>query len=256
MINEDRISVVLAAGGNGTAIETLDNKPEAGWRSDRGKEIEEDQGMRDRGVEQVGFLVPSANYFTMAGGEFCGNAARSAAYLLARLKGQNDVKFSMASFNGEISAEVETPEAPVSQVTCSFPNLPLEEETKKISTGETVTIVDLKGIVHVLIEGKRPDEYQKRHVAITDELGLRGEPAVGVVWYRLEGGKATIDPVVWVKEVNSFYYESSCGSGSIAAGRALHVNEVVQPTGQSIFVDFETHGDSVTTVLSSLMEVK
>ena len=256
------VSVVTAAGGNATAIQTLNSGLSRAEYELLGREREKDPLLRDTGVEQVGFLVRDNRHFEMAGGEFCGNAARAAAFLFAKNDGVNDVSFTMSGFDGTVDAHVEDPSGERSRVECKFSNLPLEVATVKLSEERKAIVVDLgdlgkdiQGIVHVLVEEPFPDSYEDLHRSITDELKLRDRAAVGVIWVELKEGKAVINPVVWVKAVDTFYYESSCGSGSIATARAYSVNEIVQPTGQSIFVDFETKGTSVTTVLKSEMEI-
>ena len=57
------VAVVAAAGGNATAIETLDGRKERSWYEARGKEIEKDPSSQENDVEQVGFLIPSASHF-------------------------------------------------------------------------------------------------------------------------------------------------------------------------------------------------
>ena len=43
-----------------------------------------------------------------------------------------------------------------------------------------------------------------------------------------------ISVVVWVRSVDTFFYESSCGSGAIAACAVTGVSDIVQPTGKII----------------------
>lgn len=252
----DDIKVVSAAGGNATAIQLLDKALERSEYERRGREIEKDSRLSDKGVEQVGFLVRDDSHFEMAGSEFCGNAARAAAFLFARISGTDNVLFTMSGFDGTVNGYVEDPESTKSVVECRFPNLPLGVSPTNLSGDRKAIVVDLGGIVHVLVEGSLPDDYEDLHQSITEELNLRDRAAVGVIWVELKEGRAVINPVVWVKAVNTFYYESSCGSGSIATARAFHVSEIVQPIGQSIFVDFEEADGGTTTVLRSEMEVR
>jgi hypothetical protein len=58
-------------------------------------------------------------------------------------------------------------------------------------------------------------------------------------------------PVVWVKAIDSFFYEESCGSGTIAVGRVTGASSVVQPTEKIISVGFTERA----VVLESEMEV-
>ena len=71
------------------------------------------------------------------------------------------------------------------------------------------------------------------------------------MWYEKSQDAVVMHPVVWVRESNTFYYESSCGSGTIAVGRVTGVPSIVQPTGMSISAEISE--DSV--VLKSEMEM-
>jgi len=43
-----------------------------------------------------------------------------------------------------------------------------------------------------------------------------------------------IHPIIWVNQVNTFYYETSCGSASIAVAVVTGINEIEQVTGEFI----------------------
>jgi diaminopimelate epimerase len=107
--------------------------------------------------------------------------------------------------------------------------------------------------VHVVVLGKMPEDYETVHRRIVNELGLENRDAVGVVWVRYlnHASRVRIDPVVWVRAIDSFFYETSCGSGSIAVGKVTKETKLEQVTGQKILVKFE--GENLT--LSSEMEV-
>ena len=85
---------------------------------------------------------------------------------------------------------------------------------------------------------------------IRDSWGLDRE-AVGVLWLNRNNGKIFMNPVVWVKEMDTCYNETSCGSGSIAVclleGKKV---QVVQPSGE--IISAEKRGGAI--ILSSGME--
>lgn len=97
-------TLITAAGGNGTAIEILDQALTRQEYESRGKALEGD--FAADGVEQAGFLIPSKRHFEMAGGEFCGNATRSAAVALYDRCGESDPSFTVSGFTGTVSASV------------------------------------------------------------------------------------------------------------------------------------------------------
>lgn len=243
--------VITAAGGNATAIEVLEHGLSRVEYTERGAGLLNETSAHN--VEQVGFLIPTDNHFEMSGGEFCGNAARSAAILFHQLKGEPEFEFTMSGFKGRVKATVKQLTANRYDVTCVFPGLETKATPVK-AMGQDATLVDLGGIVHVVIESEFPSEdYESQHRQITRDLKLTDRSAVGVCWIRRDGDSVTMNPVVWVPNGNheTFYYESSCGSGTIAVGRVTGLNTVVQPTGQTIDVHF--YADAVH--LHSVMEV-
>lgn len=229
--------VITAAGGNGTAIEIIDDPLNRMEYSSRGRLLGE--RMEKLGAEQAGFLVLSQGHFEMAGGEFCGNASRAAAVLFSELRNARDVNFTVSSFKGTVRATVDKQMDGKYSVCCRFPGLSVDIRPTK-SCGQTVDVVDLGGIVHVVIEDKFPaqqDTYQEIHHRLTEELNLRERDAVGVVWVERKGDSVEIHPVVWVRSVDTFFYESSCGSGAIAACAVTGVSDIVQPTGKIIWAE-------------------
>ena len=226
--------VITAAGGNGTAIEIIDDPLTRMEYSSRGRLLGENA--EKLGTEQAGFIVLSQGHFEMAGGEFCGNASRAAAVLFSELRNARDVSFTVSGFKGVVHATVDKRADGKYSVYCRFPGMSVDVRPAK-SRGRTVDVVDLGGIVHVVIEDKFPaqqDTYQEIHHRLTEELNLRERDAVGVVWVERKDDSVEIHPVVWVRRVDTFFYESSCGSGAIAACAVTGVSDIVQPTGKII----------------------
>ena len=257
-----QLNVVSAAGGNATAVIIIPGKT---WTpqqmSETGRSVQNSRRMVELGVEQVGFLFPDESRFEMAGGEFCGNAARAAALLLASPTSTDpvSVEFRMSGFDGIVRGIVNPSQPGVDRyVTCQFPSLPLNISRRQLADGTTVQVVDLKGIVHILLEGRIPDgdnNRWERHRSIVTELDLNNREAVGVIWCRRQGNKLTIEPLVWVRDVDTFYFEQACGSGSISAAAANNPAAITQPTGQDILVRFDRSDSQTTTVIESVMEV-
>ena len=111
-------------------------------------------------AEQVGFVVPAvhggAGRLEMMGGEFCGNAARSFGYYLVS---QRELSRGMVSV--EISGTQEL--LPVSVDTVNHTAwiqmpVPYGMEQVRILGTEAFPMVRMDGILHVIIEHRRPDE--------------------------------------------------------------------------------------------------
>ncbi len=252
---EKRVSketLITAAGGNGTAISIIEEPLTRSEYELLGKDLGE--RWEHDGAEQAGFLVLNKHHFEMAGGEFCGNASRAAALLFSNADGVEDVSFTVSGFDGTVSALVKQTDDTHYQVRCVFPGLPTDVKEVNLDDGTPASIVDLGGIVHVVIEAPFPVDpavYESEHRAITEKFDLGERDAVGVVWFERIGNAIQMHPVVWVKAINTFFYETSCGSGTIAVGRVTKVPSIIQPSGESISADITE--DAV--ILESNMEV-
>ena len=248
-----RTYLITAAGGNGTAIRVLDNPMSRTEYAREGKRL--GHTMEQYGAEQTGFLVLPHNHLEMSGGEFCGNASRAAAVLLWRSKDIHDVSFTTSGYSGVVRAKVIKINDRNYDVECVFDGLPTDSKEATFANGGRATIVDLGGIVHVILEATfpagDPSLYQDVHRRITRELGLENRSAVGVVWFERLGKSIKMHPVVWVKNVDTFFYEQSCGSGTIALSKVTGAQSIVQPTGQSI----EVRITDVSVTLRSKMEI-
>ncbi len=250
--NRPQTFVVGAAGGNPTAIRVLECTRDRAWYAEIGAALlAETSGF---GAEQAGFLIPSAGRFEMAGGEFCGNAARAAALLLSRLTGQTESSFAMSGCPGQVLARVNWRDSSQADVTCSFIGLRAELRATTVDLEEArlaAAVVDLGGIVHVILDAPFPADFERQQRAVVRQLGLSNRPAVGVGWIARAGGRVTLHPVVWVRALDTLFYETACGSGSIAAALATGSGEIVQPSGEPICVE----RDGAQLALRSRMEV-
>lgn len=232
---KNSIFVITAADGNGTAICVLDDALPREEYANKGKKLGKD--MKKFGAEQTGFLIHRLNHFEMAGGEFCGNAARSAAILLSEIHRKPKLSFTMSGYVGKVNATVKKTNDKTYFVECNFPNLSATQKNIILLSGQNAKVVDLGGIVHVVIEAPFPSDanvYQTLHRNITQELHLENRSAVGVIWIEKVNNTVKMHPVVWVKNVDTFFYEKSCGSGTIAVSKVTGVPLIIQPTGKKI----------------------
>jgi diaminopimelate epimerase len=249
---KNSIYVITAAGGNGTAIRILEHALSRADYASQGKQLGLD--MERFGAEQTGFLIPSDDHLEMAGGEFCGNASRSAAILLSEIHQKPRVSFTVSGYNGTVSSVVEKTGDKKYFVESVFPGFSAEQRNIVLSNGQKAAIVDLGGIVHVVIEAPFPskeDDYKAEHQAITKELNFEQRSCVGVVWIQRSKNAVKMHPVVWVKDVDTFFYEQSCGSGTIAVSKVTGIHSIIQPTGQKIEAEITPE----KIVLRSDMEV-
>ena len=209
-------------------------------------------------VEQCGFItrphdVRSIARLEMFGGEFCGNATRSVAWHvtggtnydgLIEVSGiHHPLRFSV--LDGVVSLE-----------------MPLADTRRGVRTiGDTVW-VHLDGIVHVVITDRAARRRCSPRVRLEallarDVFDLRSQSAVGVTYYDQFNGEAEF--CVWVKNVDTVFDETACGSGTCAIGlaqaAALRVPAdlaITQPSGETIRVRVQTDatGQPVSCVIS------
>ena len=167
-------------------------------------------------AEQVGYetspVMGGAGRLDMMGGEFCGNAARSYGYLLWKEKQEAQDKAADKAA-GNILMEISG--SPHSLcVFCdpaqgsSYAEMPVPTAIEYSPEGYPLVVSE--GITHMILEDMEPDEDLIRR--LVDTYGRKWE-AFGIMFLKGE----RLIPVVYVAGAGSLVYESSCGSGSLAA---------------------------------------
>lgn len=234
-------TVMKIAGGNETVLQNIESTT---GRADRGRIGELMMGAYPA-AEQSGLLYMDTRRLEMAGGEFCGNASAAAAVLLSRQTDESMVKYGVSGYDGDVVATVFSLATDEYRVRTTFVDMGFVVASGKFK-GRSYDIVDMKGIVHILMEDVFPRTcYEMMHRQIVNGLKLSDRDAVGVVWYRRQDDGVYINPVVWVREVDTLYYETACGSGAIAAALCTGEYKIYQPTGEVINVCAGVNG--VTT---------
>lgn len=112
-----------------------------------------------------------------------------------------------------------------------------------------VFIVPLSGITQVITENypqnRSPEELKKKGFEILTKLQLtKSVPAAGVMFVKKQNGVISIDPVVWVRDIKTLFYETACASGTtaVAVVEALKFGQpsssfsIRQPSGYSLEV--------------------
>lgn len=167
------------------------------------------------GIEQVGFRCRPAEgcdgRLEMAGGEFCGNAARAFGMLIAREKGGADrVRIGISGYDRPVAVDVDLTAGTARS------EMPLPREVRPAAVdGCSGVLVHLGGIAHLVVEDVPPslDFFQRAEPVLQ---AIRGPEAYGVIF--LAGEKLT--PLVKVPAAHTLVWEGSCGSGSLAAAVA------------------------------------
>lgn len=188
---------ILIPSGNPTAL-VVDGL----YDKDERKKINDKIMLKHSFVEQVAFLDDDFN-LVMAGGEKCLNAIRCAGYYYAKKLNLDRVNIKNCNEN----------------FTC------LKEEDNicvKSKTNLNVTKIDdflyrvkLDGITH-LVHTKNLnlniDELKEYSFNELKKRNLVDEKACGFMIF--DG--VNLKPIVYVKDIDTLFYESACGSGSLA----------------------------------------
>lgn len=178
---------------------------------------------REPSAEQVGFIRrldgECGISLRMAGGEFCGNAAMSAAALYAASRGLD------AYCGAHILVRVSGAERPVPVEIQALPDgsfsgtvdmpTPLSVAIRELSLrgrDYALPVVELPGITHVIVEGGM--ERSDAEEAVKEWCACLGAGALGLM---LLDGKR-LRPLVYVPAAGTLFWESSCASGTSAVG--------------------------------------
>ena len=186
-------------------------------------------------VEQLGFVrIPEDGEracLRMAGGEFCGNASMSAAALCLLRRGRpvpdgwEELRLAVSGLaqevpvrlrregEGSFLASVAMPPAQrIGEIDCALGEL----------RGK-LPFVQCEGISHVLVTPDSAifallDDRKAAAMAAQTLCAALDARALGVLFAEGEAPRLRLTPLVWVPGSGSLCWESSCASGSAAAG--------------------------------------
>ena len=173
------------------------------------------------GVEQVGFVDFSnkAVNLNMAGDEFCGNAAMSAAALNYRLLGKSGV-LKQTVLVSPLNAAVEvTVRGEGDEFFCEsvmpFPDKISEYSFTAGGREYKFPIVHLSGITHIIADNSLSPAYAQSVIkALAKDLAV---PALGIMLFDRAPGRLV--PLVYVAAVDTVFFEKCCSSGTCAVAR-------------------------------------
>lgn len=243
--------IVYIPGGNDTAFVT-----KSGFTKEEKKKINDEIMKNTVNVEQVGFVDKTKkNELEMAGGEFCGNATRSAAYYYLNGKPGNiemivnskDIIKAGVYENGDAWCEI-----------------PLYHGSDVIIKKEDgIYQVRMNGMVSIIVDEVNSKKYLENKETIKEEAmkfiqkyDLLNEEAVGVMFTETIDGIKKINPIVWVKEIDTLFYETACGSGTTATAmlesylkkQDIKIN-ILQPSGYYITADVKYENEKINNVV-------
>ena len=213
--------------------------------------------------EQVGFVrfggPGSMPRLDMMGGEFCLNATRAFAALLARegvLPAEGRERsdqwrgtVEVSGARGPVPVHVRRdPLAHASAAWTAAAGLDFAEMPRPTEDKDGACLIRVPGIAHIVMEnGEIPDGDGLPAVCagLRARFGLDDEDAVGCLWLDTRSDPAVLYPVVWVRATHTLCRESACGSGTLACALAVRARgggrhfELRQPSGDVLTVSFE-----------------
>ena len=215
--------------------------------------------------EQVAFIQEAPvcgradGKMEMCGLEFCGNASRSFGLLLAKrsgLRGKGQVFVDISGCSEILTIEVDT-ESNDTKVKMPSPreikllDLRALFDDADFDPGRSVCredlsavrAVDFGGILHVIL--KDIPATETNFAVLRRTLYAQFDPpAMGVMF--CDSHARTLTPVVYVKDVDTTYFEGSCGSGSTACAAAFSLG---RPDGTYTYTFPQPAGTIASTVV-------
>lgn len=216
-------------------------------------------------VEQVGFYEYDVNnnigMLEMAGGEFCGNATRSTAYVL--LKGKPG-KIQM-----QVSGTKQLLSAGINKENTAYAQMPIFTtflSVRKVSP--QVTIVEIEGITHLITnkpQNTGKEDLKQKGKKFMDDYNLATPyPAAGVMFLDKSSNEMRMDPIIWVRDIQTLFYETACASGATAVAlaeslkqnRSIRDFRIKQPSNDYLSVSVEkTFNDFTSAYLDGAISV-
>ena len=206
-------------------------------------------------VEQVGFLSDKENRLEMAGGEFCINGARCAIFeYLKGKEGKIELSVSgtdkkiigkvLKNRNVEVKLNINKKISDLIEIKNDFMCIKID--------GILIAVLDeekSKKYIQKLKENEQATKIELKQLMINDINS--DEKAIGIILLEKVSQKIKMNPIVWVKEINTIFYETACGSGSIGTAIYNYLKnsqkeiKLVQPSGYSIYVRLEIKGEYI-----------
>lgn len=219
------VKIIVANPAGNITIFVVDQFDRSQYQSVAGQLL----AMEELEGEQVSFIKEPYGgvdgKMEMCGLEFCGNASRAFGLISAIKGGKSGKCKSVVDVSGceeNLTVELDL-DTSYTKIKMPLP-LNIEEITGELPNSQLqdlmagCQIVDLGGIVHVVLKDKEPTE--ENFLLIKEYINDKfNPPAMGVMFY--DTAKEELVPVVYVADVDTTYWEGSCGSGSTAVAAAF-----------------------------------
>ncbi|MEG1567847.1 MAG: hypothetical protein RR347_09205 [Anaerovoracaceae bacterium] len=219
------INIIVANPAGNVTIFVLNKFPRSQYQTVATQLLE----LEEYAAEQVCFILEMADEkpygkMEMCGLEFCGNASRSFGLIIAKklkINGLGQITVSVSGSEELLTVGVDT-ERNYTKINMPKPLSVETIENTPIAMLNGCKKVDFGGIIHVVLTDVEPS--RDNFDIIKDYINKEYDPpAVGAMFYNTS--ESILVPVVYVKDVNTTYFEGSCGSGTTAVAVAFATDE-------------------------------
>ena len=175
-------------------------------------------------AEQAGFIsaCKGGTAIRMAGGEFCGNAAMSAAVLFALDNGITDgtVPVYFCGQHDPVNVKVSAMPDGAVRGAVDMPR-PISVKEELFPDGESRPVVRFNGITHVISEKPIPREEAEKLAPVW--CSYLDSESLGIM--TLDRKACALTPLVYVPAAGTMFWENSCASGTTAVGAYLYAEK-------------------------------
>ncbi|MBI2309433.1 hypothetical protein HYU89_00860 [Candidatus Collierbacteria bacterium] len=129
-------------------------------------------------------------------------------------------------------------------------------------------IVALEGITQVItyrpIISSSREEIKLQGLKILKKLGLTlSVPAAGVIFVSRDSNILRIDPVVWVRDIKTLFYETACASGTTAVALTEFFKQskntleipILQPSGKKLIARVKNLKQEVSAEIGGKIKI-
>lgn len=211
---------------------------------------------KEPAVEQVGFLTYDSGLdisLRMAGDEFCGNATMCAAIYCAMKNELSSaaVKVKVFGIDEIINVEVKKTNDSEWEGIVEMPKA-LEIRNVTFKDGKTLPVVFYSSIAHIIIQddGNVQSKLDKEAAGliIKEWCDFLKVPALGIMYFNQEN--SNLVPFVYVKSVDTLFWENSCASGTTAVGAWLFSKDNAANCAKCESIDVKQPSKAILTISS------
>lgn len=211
------LSIVIANPSGNITIFVLTPIPESQYADLANKllSIQQFNAEQVSFIKEINFENNIQGSMSMSGQEFCGNASRSFALFIAKQQGflgVSQIKVSVSGSTEPLDVIVNTD---LNRAEISMPHPKSIEilNNQEINYLNEAVLVEFDGITHIILNDipASRETFDEIKAAI---MKSRNPAALGVMFYNTQ--TKHMIPIVYVRDVDTTYFEGSCASGTTA----------------------------------------